>query len=92
MFGKKYRYNRKGLWLSYDSQPRKALIWVNAWWWFDAFIIVCIVLNSISLASYDYSVRQYGHSGKSEYNDNIEVIGEVFSYIFIVEAAVKTVA
>lgn len=54
MFNKEYLYNRVGFFLPYDNKFRYFIIWVNEWWHFDAFIIVCILVNSISLATYNY--------------------------------------
>jgi hypothetical protein len=55
---------------------------------FENFIIFCIFLNSLVLASYDYSDRD---NEKPE-NQILEKIGLIFSYIFIVECVVKIMA
>lgn len=86
MFDKDYNYNRKGVGLDYKNWFRSKIIWVNEWWHFDAFIFVCIIANSLLLASYDYKNKS------SNWNKNVDIIGHVFSAIFIIEALVKTIA
>lgn len=59
---------------------------MNEWKTFDDFILLCIILNSILLATYDYK------NPSSEWNKTLETLGIVFTAIFIIEAIVKTVA
>jgi len=51
-------------------------------------IMLCILINSICLAMYDYSDRD----GLTEYNKILNWIGVIITIIFIVEAALKIFA
>jgi hypothetical protein len=55
------------------------------WKYFDYFIILCIVLNSIILAIFDYGDREL----KYAYNQRLDYVGKVLTGIFTVEAFVK---
>lgn len=36
---------------------RKGLVWLATWSWFENFITLAIILNSVMLASTDYTTR-----------------------------------
>ena len=53
--GKKRMYSKTSLFCLKDTNTlRKMLVWLATWKWFDIFITLAIVLNSIMLASTDY--------------------------------------
>lgn len=54
--------------------------------WFERFILFCILISSFTLAIYDYSLSE------EYYNKVLEGIGDVLTYIFILEAFIKIVA
>ena len=55
---------------------------------FEAIIVLAIFLNSLVLAITDYSDR----NNKTEYNQQLEQIGKVFSFIFALELVLKVIA
>jgi hypothetical protein len=77
--------------LSSESKPRKIAVSFVNWLWFDRFITLVILINSIILAVRDYSCRLDGHES-SRYNDKLDMIGRVLSVIFFFEALLKIVA
>jgi hypothetical protein len=56
--------------------------------WFDYIILGCIILNSLSLAMFDYSDR--GNSSKL--NKALNYAGTAFTIIFLLEAIIKIIA
>ena len=50
--------------------------------------MLAILGNSICLSLYDYSDRD----GNSAYNQSLNVIGDVFTIVFLLEAAIKILA
>ena len=53
--GKKRMYSKTSLFCLRDTNTmRKTFVWLATWKWFDAFITLAIVLNSIMLATTDY--------------------------------------
>ena len=59
--------------------------------WFDRFIIVCIVLNSLILASKEYK-QNYDAQYDSKWNRISDQIDLAFTSIFTAECIVKIVA
>ena len=55
---------------------------------FENFILLLIILNSISLVMYDYKDRENNQS----YNKKLENGMKVFTYCFIGEAVLKVIA
>ena len=55
---------------------------------FENFILLSILLNSILLALYDYSDRD----SLTEYNQILDKIGMAFTGIFTMEFVLKTIA
>lgn len=53
---------------------------------FEAFILICITSNSVSLSFYDYSLR------KENNNHIIDILGFVFTFIFTIEALLKIIS
>lgn len=58
--------------------------------WFDRFITLCIILNSILIATKEYE-SNYDVNYDSNWNKILDKIDLVFSIIFIVEAVTKIV-
>ena len=52
---------------------------------FDNFIVCCILLNSLTLALYDYSDPE----SEGVRNQVLETLGLIFTILFTVEAAMK---
>ena len=77
--------------LSDQNGFRKALVWLSSWRFFDYFITLAILLNSILLASTDYTIR-IKPNYESEWTPIQAKIDLVFSGIFIFEAVVKIIA
>lgn len=49
------RFALKSLYcISYKNKCRKKLVWLVEWRWFEIFITILIILNSILLGVYDY--------------------------------------
>ena len=59
--------------------------------WFDRFITICIIVNSILLAMKEYR-SNYDPDYESSYNDLLEKTDLVFTGIFLLEFIIKTVA
>ena len=64
-------------------------MWLHEWVWFDRFILMTIVLNSIFLAMYDYSFRTTGE--KIWRNSLVDDSELVFLAIFTLEAVIKII-
>lgn len=85
-------YSKTSLFCLSDKNPcRKGFVWIATWSWFDNFVTLAIILNSILLASTDYTIR-LNPDHESDWTPIQEKIDLVFSIIFIVEAFVKIVA
>lgn len=59
--------------------------------WFDRFVTLCIILNSIALATKDYSIN-YDSKKESRWNDILEKIDIGFSVVFLLECIIKVIA
>ena len=55
---------------------------------FENFIILLIFANSVILAIYDYEDRD----NLTDFNKNLELIGQVFTIMFTVEMVLKILA
>ena len=77
-----------GLW---ERALRKALVYLTNNAWFDRFITLCIITNSILLASKEYRIN-YDATYVSSWNAVLETTDVVFTYIFLCECLVKIVA
>lgn len=71
-----------------DYKIRKCLVWLTCSPIFEYFITLIIGLNSIVLASADYNDRD----NKTYRNQLLDMFGQVFTNIFIAEAALKILA
>jgi hypothetical protein len=71
-----------------DFTIRKWLVWFTIWEWFDNFITLVIMLNSILLAMYDYNDR----TNLTKWNEYLDFAMQIFTYIFIVECVLKIAA
>ena len=58
--------------------------------WFDRFITLCIILNSILIASKEYE-ENYDVNYDSSWNKVLDKIDLVFSIIFIIESVIKII-
>jgi hypothetical protein len=66
--------------------------------WFDNFIMFCIVVNSVCMASFDYisdnkctyeKENGLGCNNVSSSNQYLGYAGQVFLFIFLIEALIK---
>ena len=64
------------------------MVWLSEWKWFDRLIILIIAINSLFLPFYDYKDRD----NLTSENQVIQKAGEVFTYIFLVEAVIKIIS
>ena len=56
--------------------------------WFSYFITLCILINSVGLAIYDYRDRE----SLTRKNKGIDMLNFVMTFIFLFEALIKIVA
>ena len=59
--------------------------------WFDRFITLCIILNSVLLASTEYD-SNYDESYQSDWNSVLDQADIVFTIIFLIECVIKILA
>jgi len=59
--------------------------------WFDRFITLCILINSLLLASKEFE-KNYDPNYHSTWNETLEKIDIVFTVIFLLECIIKIVA
>jgi len=86
--GKESRTCRRALFvLSIDSAFRKAALALVQWKWFDRFILVCIVINSVLLA-----VQQHRAPPSNPVNKVCSVIDAILTWVFIMECGLKVLA
>lgn len=87
-----YQFSKMSLFCLSDTNPcRRGFVWLATWRWFDYFVTLAIILNSIMLASTDYQIR-LEPDYESTWTPIQEQIDLVFSIIFIMEATVKITA
>lgn len=60
--------------------------------WFDQFILVVIVANSVLMCLTDFNERIYGENYFSKRNYELDKVDLVFTVIFIFECLVKVIA
>ena len=63
-------------------------MWIVEWKPFERFIMIAIALNSLVLAMYDYRDRD----GLTTRNETLNIIGDLFTSIFLIEASLKIIA
>lgn len=68
---------------------RKWLVWLTEWKWFENFITLVILANSIMLSFTDYGDRLYGEAYYSQRNQNMAQVDTAFSIIFTFECLAK---
>jgi hypothetical protein len=78
--------------LTNKHQVRRWAVWIVTWKWFDHFITIVILVNSVILAMHDYEGRLVGPSYHSEKNHVLDEMGKVLSVIFICECVLKIIA
>ena len=73
-----------------QNKIRRWIIWLHTWQWFDHFITVVILFNSVLLA-----MRSYDDRLTEEYdpawNDGLDDIGLVLTIVFMVECVLKII-
>lgn len=85
-------YDKNSLFiLNYNNPIRWSLVWLIEQKWFDRFITIVIILNSILFATHDFHER-YDPTYESEFNKLEVEIDFVFSIIFIAECFIKILA
>jgi len=53
-----YEFSKTAFWCLSDTNPLRIMfVWIATWKWFDYFITLAIVANSIMLATTDYEIR-----------------------------------
>ena len=87
--GKLVQYSKKSLFLFDERNPlRRVCVWLIEWKWFDRFIMLAILVNSLCLSVYDYSDR----NADSFYNRVLNWVGIAFTVLFMLEASAKIFA
>lgn len=71
-----------------NNKLRTGLVSVMVNKWFDRLITLCIILNSLLLASKEYEMN-YDVGYKSEWNEILDKIDMGFSLIFLAECIIK---
>jgi hypothetical protein len=67
-------------------------VWFTEWIWFDRFIMIIIIANSVMLCLHDMDDRIKGPSYWSDRNYQLDKVDLVFTMIFILECACKIIA
>jgi len=67
--GKELEYDIRSLFILHGEwRLRKWLVWLVEWRWFENFITLVILANSVMLACTDYGERLYGEDYYSQRN------------------------
>lgn len=91
--GKKMEYDIRSLFVFPGGFPvRVWLVWLTEWKWFENFITLVILANSIMLSFTDYGDRLYGEDYYSQRNERMKKVDTVFSIIFTFECAAKIIS
>lgn len=85
---RKEQQDQESFYLALYLDVSQSLLSNNFYRWFSNFITLCILINSVSLAIFDYHDRD----SLSKKNKMIDLINFVMSFIFLVEAIIKIVA
>ena len=89
--GKIYKYSINSLHcMTQHSRIRQLCVKIIVNKCFDGFIIFCILLNTIALASKEYRINYDVHY-KSKWNSFLDVLDLIFSIIFLVECVLKVI-
>ena len=86
--GKRHVFTRSVCCLTSESKLRQAAVALMLNPFFDYFITGCIIINSLLLASRDYS-GSYIHDFESDWNDVIDWIDLGLTFIYIIECCLK---
>ena len=73
---------------SNTNKFRQVIVWLITWKYFDYFVILIIVTNSIFLGMYDYTARD---SNKTWTNKLVDYSESYFTALFTVECALKII-
>jgi len=85
LHGKECIVSRRALFILPITSPiRKALLWLVKWRWFDGFILLCIVFNSVLLAT-----EKHRAGPEDPVNRFIDAADKVLTWIFITECVLK---
>lgn len=74
-----------------NNRLRKICVKVIMNTWFERFILLCITLNSLFLASKEYD-SNYDVAYKSWWNQILDYLDIFFSVIFLIECVLKVIA
>ena len=89
---KEYQFSVKSLYcLGSRSKFRVLCVKIMINPWFDRFITLCIILNSILLASKEFD-KKYNEKYESTWNNLLDQIDVAFSIIFLLECLIKICA
>jgi len=89
VYGKEMRVSRRSLFLlPVDCWLRQRLISLIQWRLFDKFILLCIILNSVMLAAYQWRPNAQGEV----FNHVVAALFDVLTGIFTAECALKIAA
>lgn len=75
-----------------DWKFRQWIVWLVEWKWFENFITLIIMANSVMLAVQDNGDRLHGENYISIRNLNMGVVDDAFTIIFIAELLLKILA
>jgi hypothetical protein len=88
--GKELEYDIRSLFILHGNwRLRRWLVWLVEWKWFENFITLVILANSVMLACTDYGDRLYGEDYISQRNLNMATVDTAFSIIFTFECVSK---
>ena len=90
--GQEYTLDIRSLYLFKKGNClRDMLVWLVKWQWFENFIILCIIANSILLTQQDMT-NYYNEDADQTKNDRIQIVDDIFTYIFTAECVFKVIA
>ena len=76
--------------LHQENKFRTACVTVMVNKWFERFVTLCIVANSLLLATREYR-QNYEADYESSWNGILDQIDHVFSFVFLVECITKII-
>ncbi|DBA01467.1 TPA: hypothetical protein N0F65_005586 [Lagenidium giganteum] len=94
--GQKRRFVNNSLFFLNTTNPfRLKLVWLVEWKWFDRFILLCIVANSIALGLRDYqdpALSSHSSANPNTTNTIVDKTELLFTIVFAVECVLKIIA
>ena len=88
----RYQFSKTSLYcLDDESKFRQFFVWLATWMWFDYFVTLAIVVNSLMLGTSDYTSR-LDPKYESSWTPMQNKIDIAFSSIFITECIVKVIS